>query len=135
MNSVFFRKYIDILSEDEVSSDNDAQASSIVNNLSLLLRNLIGRADSKNLSQEITYHTLNSYLNNVGGRSINFDELTTIYDQYPEIASLIKDFDKNKITLYTKEESPDEKPVSSDQEDNSEIKRMAKSTLKTRGLR
>lgn len=82
-------------------------ADSFVDDLETLLRNLVGRGDSKKSSQVLTYPALSNLLKNLGYGSINQDVLTKIYDDHPELHSLIANFDDQGITLGTKVQ-PDE---------------------------
>jgi hypothetical protein len=77
-------------------------ADSFVDDLETLLRNLVGRGDSKHSSQQLTYPALSNLLQNIGYSGINQDVLQKVYDDNPELQNLIANFDDQGITLGTK---------------------------------
>lgn len=84
-------------------------ADNFVDDLETLLRNLIGRGDSKRAPQKLSYPALSNLLKNIGYSGINQDILTKIYDDNPDLQNLIADFDDQGITLGTKVQ-PDQQP-------------------------
>lgn len=81
---------------------------SFVDNLTSVLRNQIGRGDSKKQPQTFTYAALNQLMKNVGS-PIHLDQqtLTTLRNNNPDLDSLISNFDNDTISLGTKVQPQD----------------------------
>jgi hypothetical protein len=79
-------------------------ADSFVDDLETVLRNLVGRGDSKHAPQNLTYPALGHLMKNMGYGEINFDIFTKVYDDNPQLQPLIRDFNDQGIVLGTKVE-------------------------------
>jgi hypothetical protein len=84
--------------------------SRFIDDLETLLRNLVGRGDSKKSPRVLTYPALSNLLRNLGYGDINYDIFSKIYDENPEIKPLIRNFNDQQIVLGTKEEPPKTPP-------------------------
>jgi hypothetical protein len=84
-------------------------ADRFVDDLETLLRNLVGRGDSKHSPQSLTYPALSNLLKNMGYGEISYDQFSRIYDENPEIQPLIRNYNDQGIILGTKEEGDQDK--------------------------
>jgi len=78
-----------------------------------ILRNLVGRSDSKHSPQSITYQALANMLKNLGYGEIDYDQFKGIYDNNPDLQAVIKNFNADGIELNTdiEKEKPPSTPV------------------------
>lgn len=83
-------------------------ASRFIDDLTLILRNQVGRADSKRASMPLSYEALSALLAKVGYGGINQASLIKIIDLHPPIQALIADHDEDGIELATTELEPDQ---------------------------
>ena len=74
--------------------------SSLVDNLTLKLRNLILRGDSKYVSQKLTYDALSMLI----GSKINQSSFQALFDQNPNIQKYIATHDDDGVTLATQKD-------------------------------
>lgn len=81
-------------------------ADRFIDDLETVLRNLMGRGDSKHAPQSLTYPALSNLLANMGYGEISFDQFSRIYDENPQIQPLIQDYNDQGIVLGTKTEAP-----------------------------
>lgn len=86
-------------------------AGRFVDDLQTILRNLIKGGNAKKASepsekesQTISYPALSQLLNNLGYGNVAFEQFARIYDENPELQSLIADYNEEFITLGTDEE-------------------------------
>jgi hypothetical protein len=100
--------------------------SSYEDDLVLILRNLIGRADGKDQSQQLTYSAINGMLANKGHGPINQQLLTGIYDNSTELPNLIADFDEEIVTLGTQVKDKDQPKEPMDIPGGKSVDQMAK---------
>ena len=75
-----------------------------------ILRNLVGRGDSKHAPQSLTYPALSNMLANMGYGEISYDQFKRIYDENPEIQPLIQNYNDQGIVLGTKTQADDDQP-------------------------
>ena len=95
-----------------------------------LLMMLRQKADNKNEPSEISWEALETYMNNMG-HSMSFDAFKQLYDQKPELKSLVSDYDENGVTINTKADAPADDPV--DIPPDEKVSQMAKRALNKRG--
>jgi hypothetical protein len=108
--------------EDSTSSEDAFKA------LVMLLRHT---ADDDKLPSEISWEAIETYMNNMG-HSMTFDAFKNLYDQKPELQSLVSDYDENGITINTKADAPmGDEPV--DIPPDEKVSQMAKRALNKRG--
>ena len=74
--------------------------NSLVDNLTLKLRNLILRGNSKNSSQYLIYDALS----NIAEFEINKDIFQSLYDQNPDIQKYIATYDDKGVVLATEKD-------------------------------
>ena len=79
-------------------------ADRFVSDLETVLRNLVGRGDSKHAPQSLSYPALSNLLKNMGYGGITYDQFAQVYDANPQLASLIRDYNDQGIVLGTKKE-------------------------------
>lgn len=76
-------------------------ANKYIDDLETVIRNLVGRSDSKDTSQHLSYQALSNIMKNMGYGMVNFEDFSRIYDENPTIQTLVKDFNNQGITLGT----------------------------------
>ena len=76
-------------------------ADRFVDDLGTVLRNLVGRGDSKQAPQSLTYPALSNLLSNMGYGGISYEQFARIYDENPDIQPLIADYNDQGIILGT----------------------------------
>lgn len=67
--------------------------------LTLILKNIIGRAGSKNQPARLNWEAINSILKRMGQEQLDYDAFKSIYDQSPVLQNLIHDFNADGISL------------------------------------
>ena len=77
-------------------------ADSFVTDLETILRNLVGRGDSKHAPQSLTWPALSNLLKNMGYGGIDQASFAKVYDQNPQLKPLIKDYNDQGLILGTK---------------------------------
>lgn len=75
--------------------------------LETVLRNLVGRSDSKYAKQHLSYFALSNLMKNLGYGAIRFEDFSRLYDENPAIQSLVADFNRDGITLGTEKDIQD----------------------------
>lgn len=82
------------------------------NDLAVVLKNLIGRSNSKKEFATLSYEDLSTIMKNMGYGEIEYDEFAKVFDSNPALKSVVKNFDENGIVLATEKDAPnDEEPV------------------------
>jgi hypothetical protein len=82
------------------------------NDLVTIIRNLVGRSDSKHAPQSLSYAAISNLLSNLGYGQIGYDEFASVYDKSPDLQALVKNFNEEGIVLGTKaEQKPEDSPV------------------------
>ena len=79
-------------------------ADRFADDLETLLRNLVGRGDSKHAPQSLTWPALGNMLKNMGYGGLTYDQFAQIYDSNPQIQPLVRDYNDQGLVLGTKEE-------------------------------
>jgi hypothetical protein len=111
-----------IVPEDNTKSENAFKA---------LLMMFRQKADSSNKPSEISWRALETYMNNMG-HSMTFDAFKNLYDQKPELQSLVSDYDENGVTINTRANAPaGDDPVEIPPDEK--VSQMAKRALNKRG--
>jgi len=79
--------------------------------LATILRNQLGRADSKDETQTLTYEALSEMLSNKGYGKIDQNSFQEISHDHPAIAALVASIGEDGVTLSTekKPKEPDAK--------------------------
>ena len=83
-------------------------ADRFVDDLETILRNLVGRGDSKHAPQSLTYPALSNMLSNMGYGGISYDQFARIYDENPSLEPLVQNYNDQGIILGTKEQADKE---------------------------
>lgn len=76
-------------------------ADRFVDDLETVLRNLVGRGDSKHAPQSLTYPALSNLLSNMGYGAISYEQFAKLYDENPDLQPLIADYNDQGIILGT----------------------------------
>lgn len=80
--------------------------------LATVLRNLIGRSNTKHQSIKLSYPALSNLMTNMGYGSISFDLFDKVLQTSPELQNLVKDHNDQMVELSTETDAPDNsKPV------------------------
>ena len=79
-------------------------ADRFVDDLTTILRELVGRADAKHAPQQLAYPALSNMLANMGYGTLGFDQFSRVYDENPQVQELVADFNEDGITLGTKDQ-------------------------------
>lgn len=101
-------------------------ADRFVDDLETILRNLVGRGDSKHAPQSLTWPALGNMLKNIGYGGLTYDQFAKVYDENPQIQPLIRDYNDQGLVLGTKEE-PEGSEGTSDVPDGPSVDQMASS--------
>lgn len=77
------------------------------NDLITILRNQLGRADSKDETQTLTYEALSEMLANLGYGEMDKDSFQRVNDDNPGVQALVASIGEDGVTLST-EKKPEE---------------------------
>ena len=100
----------------------------VIVDLTTVLRNLLGRSDSKHASIVLTYKAISNLLSNMGYGEISYDAFAKLYDENPALKAIVGDFDADKVTLSTKTDA-EQAPGHVDQDDGKSVDQMAHSAV------
>ena len=104
-------------------------ADRFVDDLETILRNLVGRGDSKHAPQSLTWPALGNMLKNMGYGGLTYDQFAKVYDENPQIQPLVRDYNDQGIVLGTKVE-PEGSEETTDVPDGPSVDQMASSGAK-----
>jgi hypothetical protein len=101
------------------------------NDLTMVLRNLLGRSDSKHSSIKLSYDALSNLIKNLGYGGINYATFNKMYDQNPGIQAMVKDYNEAGVELGTEvdrqaEPTSQEEPTSPDTGNSQTVQTMAR---------
>jgi hypothetical protein len=105
-------------------------ADRFVDDLETILRNLVGRGDSKHAPQSLTWPALGNMLKNMGYGGLTYDQFAKVYDENPQIQPLIRDYNDQGLVLGTKEEPEGGEEQSTEVPDGPSVDQMASSGAK-----
>lgn len=97
--------------------------------LILLLRNLVGQANSQQQTSYLSWSALNSLMQNVGEEQFDYNSFKNYYDSSPIIQNLVHKFDARGVELKTQKNTP--KKAETGKKESS-ISKMAKNAAKRR---
>ena len=87
-------------------------ADHFAKDLEIVLRNLLGRSDTKKASMTLSYEALSNLMKNMGYGEVDYNGFQKIYDSNPALKAVVKNFDDDGIVLSTDIEPPnDEAPI------------------------
>lgn len=78
---------------------------SFARDLEMVLRNQMGRSNSKNTTLKLTYPALSNMMKNLGYGNVDFDGFKKIVDGNPSLQSLVRDYNENEIIVSTDAEN------------------------------
>jgi len=111
-----------IVPEDNTQSEDAFKA------LIMLLRH---NANDEKQSSKMSWDAIATYMNNMG-HSMTFDAFKQLYDEKPELKSLVSDYDEDGITINTTADAPaGDDPVEIPPDEK--VSQMAKRALNKRG--
>lgn len=93
--------------------------------LATVLRNLIGRSDSKKTSMVLSYPAISSLMKNMGYGSITFDSFDRVLQNNPELQSLVKNHNEEMVELSTVKDSPQAADVIDQERSSPDLDQMA----------
>lgn len=67
-----------------------------------VLKNLQGRADSKNKPAKFSWQAMSQMMQNITGQEINYDAFKAEFDANPQLKNIVDNFDENGVTIKTK---------------------------------
>lgn len=97
------------------------------NDLAMVLRNLLGRADATKSSIKLSFEAISNLIKNIGYGGIDYATFNKIYDTNPTIQAMVKDYDESGVELGTEVEKVPE-PSEFDTANSSSVKSMARSS-------
>ncbi len=83
-------------------------ADSFASDLEMVLRNQMGRSNSKNATLKLSYPALSNMMKNMGYGNIDFQGLKKIVDGNPSLQAIIRDYNENEIIVSTKVDNPED---------------------------
>lgn len=95
------------------------------------MKNLIGRADTKNRPANFTWDELNKYMTNIGQVEFDYDTFKQAYDTDPALKAIVHRFDQNGVELKSKQSGKNVAPSDADL-DSTVVKQMAKAATARR---
>lgn len=97
------------------------------------MKNLIGRADSKNQPANFTWDEINKFMANIGQVEFDYDSFKQAYDTDPALQSIVHRFDDNGVELKSKNSGSDELPSDADPSSKTVAQMAKRSTNKNFG--
>jgi hypothetical protein len=76
--------------------------------LEMVLRNQMGRSNSKHSSLKLTYPALSNMMKNMGYGEIDYDGFKKLYDDNPSLKSIIRNFSDSEVIVSTDAEKPED---------------------------
>lgn len=74
--------------------------------LEMVLRNQMGRSNSKHSSLKLTYPALSNMMKNMGYGEIDYDGFKKLYDNNPSLKSIVRNFNDAEVIVTTDAEKP-----------------------------
>jgi hypothetical protein len=82
-------------------------ADSFASDLEMVLRNQMGRSDSKNSTLKLTWPALSNMMKNMGYGEIDSKGFQKIFDGNPSLQAIVRNFNDTGIIVSTKVDNPD----------------------------
>ena len=83
-------------------------ADSFASDLEMVLRNQMGRSNSKNSTLKLAWPALSNMMKNMGYGEIDSQGFQKIFDGNPSLQAIVRDFDKTGIIVSTDIDNPEE---------------------------
>ena len=101
--------------------------------LVLLFRNQIQRANAENSPAELSYQAITSLMKSAGHGSFDYGIFKSLYDQSPEIQAIVKNFNEEGVVLNTDMQKDTDGNIDDvDSSPTNNIEKMAKRATKRR---
>lgn len=72
-----------------------------VNDLVMVLRNQLGRGDSKHTSLVLSYEALGNIMKNMGYGKMDYDTFDKLYQEHEDLKAIVKNYNEDKVVLST----------------------------------
>lgn len=82
-------------------------ADSFPTDLEMVLRNQMGRSNSKNSTLKLTWPALSNMMRNMGYGEIDSKGFQKMFDGNPSLQAIVRNFDENGIIVSTEVDDPD----------------------------
>ena len=80
---------------------------SFARDLEMVLRNQMGRSNSKHATLKLSYPALSNMMKNMGYGSVDFEGFKKVYDSNPSLQGIIRNFNEKEIIVTTDVDNPD----------------------------
>lgn len=102
--------------------------------LVLLFRNQIQRANAEGSPAELSYQAITSLMKSSGHGSFDYSVFKSLFDKSPELQAIVANFDSDGVELKTKVEVDDEtgEKVDADDQPTKTVQQMAKRATRRR---
>ena len=74
---------------------------SFARDLEMVLRNQMGRSNSKNSTLKLSYPALSNMMKNMGYGSVDFEGFKKVVDSNPSLQGIIRDFNETEVIVST----------------------------------
>jgi len=106
---------------------------SVEQDLVLLLRNYIQRANAQGVPAELSYEALTNLMKSTGHGAFDYQAFKSIFDVSPELKSVVKNFNSDGVVLNTKVvDDEDGEKVDADDQPTKTVQQMAKRATRKR---
>ena len=102
------------------------EVSDSTQDLILLFRNQIKRADSSNSFVTLSWNAISNIMTDMGHGAYNYDDFKAEYNANPSLKSIVKNFNGDGVTLKTDAEAPKEPGIDADVKPTNKVDQMAK---------
>lgn len=89
-----------------------------------VLRNQLGRGDAKHTSLVLSYDALSNIMKNMGYGKMDYEGFKKMYDDNPDLQSIVQNFSADKVVLSTKTQ-PDSDQEKIDRPSGPSVDQMA----------
>jgi hypothetical protein len=79
-----------------------------VDDLVIVLRNQIKRANTEGSSAELSWQAISSLMSDMGHGEYSYDAFKSEYDSNPDLKSIVKNFNADGIVLNTRIDKPEQ---------------------------
>ena len=101
-----------------------------VDDLVMVLRNQLGRGDSKHTSLVLSYEALGNIMKNMGYGKMDYEGFDKLYHENPDLQAIVKNYNEDKVVLSTKTQ-PENDQEKLDTPTGPSVDQMAHSAVNT----
>lgn len=107
-------------------------ADNFASDLEMVLRNLMGRSNTKDASLVLSYESISNLLKNMGYGPIDYNGFKNVYDANPSLQAIVQNFNADKVVVST-DVQPEENPEKVERPTGKSVDQMASSAI-SKGL-